>query len=102
MRYEVVLGKKFDRQTQKFIKEYPDLKESIFKLSKELAINPRLGTCEVEDFLYKIPLDICRKSKGKSSDEKVISTWAIIKDSVLLINIYSIKKHKYLTLYTAN
>ncbi len=88
MSYKIELTDNFKNEAKKLIKKYASLRTEIIELGKELAENPTSGTPLGND-VYKIPLAIASKNKGKSGGARIISFVKIIDETVYFLSIYN-------------
>jgi mRNA-degrading endonuclease RelE of RelBE toxin-antitoxin system len=87
MKFEVKTIPSFEKDFKKLFKKYPSLKLDLFKLIKQLEVNPFLGTSIGKDF-YKVRISISSKGKGKSGGARIITCVKIIKQVIYLSAIY--------------
>lgn len=87
MKFEVKTIPSFEKDFKKLFKKYHSLKLDLFKLIKQLEVNPFLGTSIGKDF-YKVRISISSKGKGKSGGARIITCVKIIKQVIYLSAIY--------------
>ena len=62
MSFEVRTIPAFEKEFRKLSKKYPSLKSDLFKLIKQLAANPFIGTLLGKDF-YKVQISVSGKGR---------------------------------------
>jgi len=87
MNFRIVPSDNFSRELKRLSKKYPSLKHKIKNFSKELLVNPRLGT-PLGRNCYKIRISIPDKPGGKSGGFRVITYVFFIKETIFLLSIY--------------
>lgn len=91
MSYKIITTDNFKKEVKKLNKKYPSLKNDLKSLSKELSVNPELGT-SLGKGVFKIRLSISSKGKGKSGSARVISLVRKINNTIYLVSIYNTSK----------
>ncbi len=87
MNFKIVPSDNFSRELKRLSKKYPSLKNKIKELSKELLVNPRLGT-PLGHNCYKIRISTSDKPGGKSGGFRIITCVVFIKEVLFLLSIY--------------
>lgn len=72
MNCKIILIDDFKRDAKKLLKKFASLKDELSELETQLLENPRMGTL-IHQNIYKIPLAVKSKGKGKSGGLRVIS-----------------------------
>lgn len=87
MSYSVIPVDKFKKEAKRLIKKFQSLKTELFKLNKELSVNPKAGTA-LGNNIYKIRLAIKSKGKGKSGGARVITYLVTENKEIYLLTIH--------------
>lgn len=92
MNYKVKTVPSFDREVKKISRKHPFIKSDIGKLINDLEENPRLGT-DLGQNIYKIHIAISGTNKGKSGGARVITCVVVVRETVILSEIYLKNEH---------
>lgn len=87
MSYSIQAIANFEKEFKTLAKKYPSLKEDLIKLTKELEVNPLLGT-SIGKRCYKVRMAIGSKGKGKSGGARIITLVIIASEKIYLLSIY--------------
>lgn len=77
----------FDRQAKLLSKRYKSYPEDLAKLVASLQTNPNQGTSLGGD-IYKVRMAIKSKGRGKSGGARVITYWARVQHTLVLLTTY--------------
>ena len=87
MAIKVIPTEDFIKELKQISKKHKGILKDIAELSKQLRANPTMGT-QLGQNLYKIRLAISGTNKGKSGGARIITYVVIVKETVLLADIY--------------
>ena len=93
MRYNVQTLPDFEREAKPLLKKYPSLKKELIVLTGILEETPATGISLGKN-CYKIRIAIESKGKGKAGGGRIITCFAMEKDTVYLISIYDKSEHE--------
>ena len=87
MSYEVRGTPDFEKAVKNLLKKHKSILKDLAPLIKSLKEDPKQGA-HLKNNCYKIRLAISSKNKGKSGGARVITYVRVLKERVLLIDIY--------------
>lgn len=96
MSYNVKSIAVFERQAKRLIRKYASLKNELLDLVQNLKENPEQGIA-LGNQCFKIRIAIASKGKGKSGGARVITNFAVNKNTVYLLSIYDKSEKDNLT-----
>jgi len=92
MGIKVIPTEDFVKELKHISKKHKSILLDIAKLSAELKLNPTMGI-NLGQNVYKIRLAISGTNKGKSGGVRVITYVVIVKETVILAEIYLKSEH---------
>ncbi len=96
MSYNVKTIEVFERQAKRLIRKYASLKNELLELVQNLKENPEQGIA-LGNQCFKIRIAIASKGKGKSGGARIITNFAVTKNTVYLLSIYDKSEKDNLT-----
>jgi hypothetical protein len=87
MSYQIITTPNFERAVKQLKKRHPSIVKDMLELIESLEESPTQGAA-LKGGLYKIRLAISDKKRGKSGGARVITWVKVIKQRVLLIDIF--------------